>query len=196
MEGRAFRILGSLLGLAILIFWLLRPKEKSTLPVQSGVLPPGADARVEGVKMLQTGPQGELSLLSHDLEYSRESENFRLNGVDLSFVLGTGATATRGHLTGERGEVATDAKEFTLEGKVEAETFDGYHLETSDVRNHHETRQVETAAPVLLEGPGIHLTGRGATVDYRNRTLEVRGRVKAHLVPSTLQDHLGQGAKP
>lgn len=194
MEGRALRILATLLALAMLGFWYFRPTEKTAIPPQAGILPPGADARVEGVKLLQSGPQGELSLVSRDAEWSRESQNFRLNGVDITFmVAGTGGHATRGHLSGERGDAATDAKEFSLEGKVVAETFDGYRLETSDVRYHHETRQVETEAPVSLEGPGLRVSGRGASVDYRDQRVEIRGRVRAHLVPAILEEHMPSG---
>ena len=186
----------TLLALAIVGFWLTKPKQKSSLPLQAGILPPGADARVEGVRLLQAGPQGELSLVSRDAEWSRESQNFRLNGVEISFLIsGTSgkASATRGHLSGERGDVATDAKEFSLEGKVVAETFDGYRLETSDVRYHHDTREVETDAPVSLDGPGLKVSGRGASVDYRNQLVEIRGRVRAHLVPATIEEHLPAG---
>lgn len=196
MESRALRLLLSLLGVAFVVFWVFSPKEKGPPPVQAGILPPGADARVEGVRLLQSGPQGELSLVSHDAEWSRDTQSFRLNGVSIDFLVGTtagGATPTRGHLTGERGDVATDAKEFTLEGKVVAETFDGYRLETSDVRYHHDSREVETTAPVELTGPGLKVSGRGASVDYRTKQVQIRGRVRAHLVPTVLQEHVPGG---
>ena len=193
MEGRALRLLISLLALAILVFVILKPKTKGPPPVQSGLLPPGADARVEGLRLLQSGAQGELSLTSHDAEWSRESQSFHLNGVDIQFLTGStsgGAAPVRGHLTGESGDVNTDAKEFTLEGKVAAETFDGYRLETSNVSYHHATREVETAQAVLLEGPGLRVSGRGASVDYVNQKLEVHGRVHAHVIPAIVEKHL------
>jgi len=194
LESRALRLLLSLLAIAFVAFWFFRPKDKPAPPVKAGILPAGADARVEGVHLFQSGPQGDLTLVSRDAEWSRETQSFRLNGVQIDFLIGgTSASATRGHLTGERGDVATDAKEFTLDGKVVAETFDGYRLETSDVSYHHESRQVETEAPVSLEGPGLKVSGTGASVDYQRQHVEVRGRVHAHLVPMILKERVPGG---
>jgi LPS export ABC transporter protein LptC len=192
MEGRALKILGSLLLAAILVFWAIKPARKGVPLQQSGILPPGADAHVEGVTVLQSGPRGEFSLSARDAEWSREKQNFRLNEVVMSFVGGTNgkASATRGHLTGQRGEASTDGKEFTLDGKVVAETFDGYRLETSDVSYHDETRQVETDKAVSVDGPGLNVVGTGASVDYENQVLEIRGRVRAHMVWAVIEEHV------
>ncbi len=196
MESRALRLLLSLLALAFVAFWFFRPKEKAVPPVKAGILPPGADARVEGVRLLQSGPQGMLTLVSRDAEWSRDTQSFHLNDVQIDFLVnGSNATATRGHLSGERGDVATDAKDFSLEGKVVAETFDGYRLETSDVSYHHDSRLVETDAPVSLEGPGLKVSGKGASVDYESERVQIRGRVRAHLVPTVLQEHVPGGVE-
>lgn len=190
MEGRALRILAVLLVGAVILFWAVRPKKTKLAVVEAGILPPGADARVEGVTVFQAGPKGELTLKAASGEWSREEETFRLDDVDIRFeVLGTSGRPSRsGHITGEHGDAATNGKEFGLNGKVVAETFDGYRLETEDVRYDHDDKTVETNARVRLNGPGLNVTGKGASVDYEKQRVEIRGRVKAHLVPTVLDE--------
>lgn len=190
MEGRALRILAVLLVGAAILFWAVRPKKTRLAIVETGILPPGADARVEGVTVYQAGPKGELTLKARNGEWSRETETFRLDEVDIRFrVTDTSGRPSRsGRITGEHGNAATNGKQFSLEGKVLAETFDGYRLETSDVRYDHDRKTVDTNARVRLNGPGLNVTGKGATVDYENQELEIRGRVKAHMVPTVLSE--------
>lgn len=190
MEGRALRILAVLLVGAIVLFWFVRPKKTKLSVVEAGILPTGADARIEGIALYQAGPKGELTLRAKDGEWSRISETFTLNDVDIRFeVLDSSGKPTRsGHITGERGDAKTNGKDFSLEGLVVAETFDGYRMETSDVRYDHDDKSVRTDAFVRLNGPGLNVTGKGATVDYERQRLEIRGRVKAHAVPAVLNE--------
>ena len=179
---------------AAALFWAVRPKTTKLAVVEAGILPPGADARVEGVQLLQVGVKGDLRLTASDGEWSRETETFRLNDVDIRFQLvDTAGRASRsGRITGERGDAKTNGKNFALEGRVLAETFDGYRLETSDVRYDHERRTVDTDAFVRLDGPGLKVTGKGATVDYEKQRVEIRGRVRAHMVPTVLDEQAKQ----
>lgn len=195
MEGRALRILIGMLVGAFVLFWFVRPKRTKVPQVEGGLLPPGADARVEGVKLLQSGPEGDLALTARDGEWSLDEQRFRLNQVDIRFLSAdTGGNARLGgHITSERGHASTNARDFDLEGKVVAETFDGYRLETSDVRYLHGTRTAVTEAPVSLTGPGVNVTGRGATVDYVTQRVEIRGRVRANLVPKVLEENAPDG---
>lgn len=190
MEGRALRILAVLLLGAVVLFWAVRPKKTKLAVVEAGILPPGADARVEGVTVFQAGPKGELTLKAANGEWSRKTETFELNDVDIRFeVTGTSGRPSRsGHITGERGDAATNGRQFALKGKVVAETFDGYRLETEDVRYDHDRKSVDTNARVRLSGPGLNVTGKGATVDYEKQEVQIRGRVKAHLVPTVLDE--------
>ena len=199
MEGRALRILLALLVGAVALFYAVRPKNTKLAVVEAGVLPPGADARVQGVTLFQAGPKGDLTLRADSGEWNRETETFRLEDVEIRFhVADTGGRATRsGRIVGERGDANTNGKQFTLEGKVVAETFDGYRLETSDVRYDHDRKQVDTDAAVKLDGPGLQVTGKGATVDYEREQVEIRGRVSAHLVPEVLDEQARDaGATP
>lgn len=201
MEGRAIRLLLGSLLVAIVIFWIVKPKRTHVAVAEAGILPPGADAQVQGVRLLQEGPQGDLALTAHDAEWSREGQNFHLNGVDIRVLVvdtkkgtsGSGAKTMSGHITSERGDASTNGHEFSLEGKVVAETFDGYRLETSDVTYDHETRLATTDAPVALDGPGLSVSGRGAQVDFDNQQIVIRGRVRAHLVPQIIEAHAPQG---
>lgn len=192
MEGRALRILLLLLAAATAVFWFAKPKRSRVAMTESGILPPGADARVEGVTLYQSSPKGDLSLTADDAEWSRETETFRLNDVRIRFLKQStsGEQTVSGVITGERGDARTNGREFALEGKVVAETFDGYRLETSDVRYDHTSRLVVTDAPVSLTGPGLKVTGRGARVDYENQRVEIRGRVKADAVPQVLKEQV------
>lgn len=194
MEGRALRILAVLLVGAIALFVLVRPENTKVAVVEAGVLPAGADARVEGVKLLQTGNRGDLALTARDGEWSRETETFRLNDVAIDFALvdSAGNPSRSGRITGERGDAKTNGKQFALEGRVLAETFDGYRLETSDVRYDHDRKIVDTDAFVRLDGPGLKVTGKGATVDYERQRVEIRGRVRAHMVPTVLDEQAKQ----
>lgn len=198
MEGRALRILGLLLLVAIAVFWFARPKRSKVAITESGILPPGADARVERVTLLQSGPQGDLSLTARDAEWSRETETFHLTDVKIRFLKEStsGEPTIGGTIVGERGDASTNGREFALEGKVVAETFDGYRLETSDVRYDHTTRQIMTNAPVSLSGPGLDVSGRGAQVDYANQRVEIRGRVRAHVVPQIVKEQVPEGMLP
>jgi LPS export ABC transporter protein LptC len=190
VEGRALRILAVLLVGAVVLFWAVRPRKTRLAVIEAGVLPPGADARVEGVTVYQAGPKGELTLTANNGEWSRESETFRLDDVDIRFeVIDTSGRPSRsGRITGEHGDANTNGKQFALQGKVVAETFDGYRLETSDVRYDHDRKTVDTDAAVLLNGPGLNVTGKGASVDYEKQRVEIRGRVKAHMVPRVLDE--------
>ncbi len=197
MEGRALRILLGLLLVAIAVFWFSKPKRSKVAVTESGILPPGADARVEGVTLFQSGPRGDLRLTADDAEWSRETETFRLTDVKIHIL----RTTTNGEpvgadITGERGDASTNGREFDLEGKVVATTFDGYRLETSDVRYDHATRQILTDAAVSLTGPGLKVSGRGAQVDYENQRVEIRGRVRAHVIPEVVQEHVPEGVIP
>ena len=197
MEGRALRLLLSLLVIAIAGFLLLKPATKGPPPAPPGMLPAGASARVEGVRLLQSGPQGELALVSDSAEWLRDKELIHVKPVDIRFMSSTagGQAPVRGHLTSEEADVATDAREFTLNGKVAAETFDGYRLETSHVRYHHATREVETDQPVSLDGPGLKVSGKGASVLYDEGHLEIRGRVHAHVIPALVEQHFPVNGK-
>ena len=194
MEGRALRILIVLIVGAIALFVLVRPKNTKVAVVEAGVLPAGADARVEGVKLLQTSDRGDLSLTARDGEWNKETETFRLTEVEIQFAtVGSAGTPGRsGRITGERGDVKTNGKQFALEGRVLAETFDGYRLETSDVRYDHDRKTVDTDAFVRLDGPGLKVTGKGATVDYEKQRVEIRGRVRAHMVPEVIDEQAKQ----
>ncbi len=202
MEGRALRILLGLLALTILLLWAVRPKRPKVAEVELALLSPGVDARVDGVTLFQSSPQGDLTLRAREADWTRAQETFRLIDVDLRFLSsGTSGAAAPfgGRIVGERGSVRTpkagagpsapgvDGREFELAGRVVAETFDGYRLETSDVRYRHDTRQAETEAAVVLDGPGLHVTGKGARLDYGTQAVEVGGRVEARLVPAILE---------
>lgn len=194
MEGRALKILAVLLVGALALFWMVRPPKTKLAVVESGILPAGADARVEGVTVFQASAKGELTLTANSAQWSREKEKLDLDGVDIRFeVVDTSGQQNRaGHITSERGEARTDGKQFSLEGRVVAEAFEGYRLETSDVSYDHETRKLNTNAFVHLNGPGVNLTGKGATVDYERQRIEVRGRVKANLQPAVLNERAKQ----
>lgn len=197
IEQRALRIIGFFLVAALVIFWFARPKRTKVALVEAGILPPGADARVQGVRLLQSGPQGDLALDAHDAEWSREEQRFVLNTVDIRFREEAAGDAAEegsgGRITAERGHASTSGKEFDLAGKVVAETFDGYRLVTSDVRYDHGTREATTRADVTLTGPGLEVTGRGAQVDYEDQRVTIRGRVRAHLVPAVLEENAPEG---
>ena len=192
MEGRALRLLVASLLAAIVLFWALKPKRGHVAVTQAGVLPHGIDARAEGVRLLEAGPQGSLSLRSEDADFSRESGDVHMNGVDIrvqSADTHAGAAGS-GHITGDSADASTTGQQFKLSGRVVAETFDGYRLQTSDVRYDHETRMAETDQPVDLDGPGLSVSGQGAQVDFEDQTVEIKGRVHAHLVPQVLQQHV------
>ena len=97
--------------------------------------------------------------------------------------------SSSGHITGDSADASTTGQQFTLSGRVVAETFDGYRLQTSDVRYDHETRSAETDQPVDLDGPGLSVSGQGATVSFDDQTVTIHGRVHAHLIPQVLQQH-------
>lgn len=194
MEGRALKILAVLLVAAGLLFWTVRPPKTKLAVVEAGLLPEGADAQVEGVTLLQAGAKGELTMTANSAQWSREDETFELHDVDIRFQVAdtSGGQSRSGHITGERGEAKTNGKQFSLSGLVVAETFDGYRLETEDVRYDHDSKKLHTDAFVRLNGPGVKLTGKGATVDYEKQRIEVRGRVKANLQPEVLNERAKQ----
>lgn len=193
IEQRALRIIGFFLVAALVIFWFARPKRTKVALVEAGILPPGADARVQGVRLLQSGPQGDLALDARDAEWSREEQRFVLNTVEIRFREEAAEEGSGGRITAERGHASTSGKEFDLAGKVVAETFDGYRLVTSDVRYDHGTREATTRADVTLTGPGLEVTGHGAQVDYEDQHVTIRGRVRAHLVPAVLEENAPEG---
>lgn len=190
MEGRALRILAVLLVGAVVLFWFVRPKKTRLAMVEAGILPAGVDSRIEGVALYQEGPKRELVLRAKSGEWKRKEETFLLHGVeiDIAVVSSSGGPSGTGHISGERGNAKTTGKQLALEGAVIAEGFDGYRLETSDVRYDHDAKLVTTDKPVKLNGPGLNVSGKGATMDYERQTLEIRGRVKAHAVPVVLKD--------
>ena len=192
MEGRALRLLVASLLAAIALFWALKPKRGHVAVTQVGVLPHGIDARAEGVRLLESGPQGTLSLRSEDADFSRESGDVHMNGVDIRVQSADtrGGASTSGHITGDAADASTTGQQFRLSGRVIAETFDGYRLQTSDVRYDHSTRIAETDQPVDLDGPGLSVNGQGAQVNLDDQTMTIRGRVHAHLVPQVLQEHV------
>lgn len=190
MEGRALRILAVLLVGAVVMFWFVRPKKTRLSVVEAGILPGGIDARIEGIALYQEGPKQELVLRAKEGQWDRKAETLELTDVDIDVqVEGTaGGPSGSGHITGERGKAWTTSKQLDLSGDVVAEGFDGYRLETSDVSYHHGEKLVTTKQAVRLNGPGLNVTGKGATMDYERQTLEIRGRVKAHAVPAVLKD--------
>lgn len=190
MEGRALRILAVLLVGAAALFWFVRPAKTRLAVIEAGVLPPGADARIEGVALYQEGSTRALVMRAGEGEWSRRDETFKLSEVDIQVEVAntSGGPSGSGHITGERGTAKTNGKQFALEGRVVAEGFDGYRLESSDVRYDHDRKLVETDSAVRLNGPGLSVTGKGATMDYERQRLEIRGRVKAHALPAVLKE--------
>src|SRR5579859_6666036 len=169
MEARALRLLIVAVAVALILLWVVRRTRNRphVATTTTNILPPGANALLQGVTLLHHSPQGDLSLTSRSAEWSRTTNSFLLEEVDIRFLQGTGTGAGRaGHVHGERGEAAADGSSFSLDGPVLADTFDGYHLETADVRYDPDSGRVLTDAAVHLTGPGIDLSGRGATVDY------------------------------
>lgn len=202
MESRALKILAVLMVAAAVLLFAVRPEKAKLAVAEANILPAGTDARVEGVTVFQASPRGELTLVAKSAQWRRDQDpdkgRLDLESVDIRFqVIDTNGGPTRsGHITSERGEAATSGKQFELDGKVVAETFDGYRLETSDVRYDHDNKTLNTDAFVHLDGPGVKLTGKGATVDYERQRIEVRGRVKANLQPEVLNERAKQLENP
>src|SRR5438309_3482396 len=106
MEGRALRLLLVMVVAAVVAIWIFKPRKKAHVATeQPGILPPGANARLEGVTLLQESPQGDFTMTAHDAEWSRVTNTVQLDHVDIRFVvLDTAGGSHPGHITGERGE--------------------------------------------------------------------------------------------
>ncbi|MBI4965892.1 MAG: LPS export ABC transporter periplasmic protein LptC [Desulfomonile tiedjei] len=117
-----------------------------------------------------------------ELAASRAVVSDSLNRVELTGpkVLYHGASGADIHLSAGAGTLDKKDNNVSMKDDVRIQ-FRGFLFKTDDIQYSHSAREAETASPVSLEGPDLHLTGKGLKVSVEKEEIVVEDDVQARL---------------
>lgn len=108
----------------------------------------------------------------------------RLDDVTLTFYDSRGGGDVT--LTGDSGELKTEAREVEVSGKVVIRSSRGYVLYTDHLHYRDAEHMVKTDASVRMVAPGFEVTGTGLQLNVESHALVLLSRVEARLEPEGL----------
>ena len=83
-----------------------------------------------------------------------------------------------------------------FEGNVQVETHDALKVRTESILFHQDSEVAETSQPITFERENVSGRANGATVDDKNKRLELRGDVEVTVAPDALKTAEAKDAKP
>ena len=164
-------VLGSLGGVAVLL-WIALAPEKTSPPPKPEV---AADLKLDRVHYLETREgvkEWELEAVS--AVYFKDENSIVLEKVRAVFY-GKGQESYV--LLGEKGKYNTQTKVIEVSDGVKIDSSQGYCLRTRSLTYQSERRELRTSDPVEMKGPDLEVTGVGMVVDLNQQRVKILGGV-------------------
>ncbi|MBI5446056.1 MAG: LPS export ABC transporter periplasmic protein LptC [Deltaproteobacteria bacterium] len=164
--------LGSL-ALAGLAWWALRPESsrRPAGPPQAGRQPTSV---ARGIELVDVDPDGTRWRITARKGSGWEQEGTgSLTGIEALFdKKGQAVRVKAGSAAMESGTL------LTLSQGVEV-SWDGYRAALDRAAYHRGQGRISSDSPVLLDGPGMTVRGKGVDVDVETRKARIRSEVRA-----------------
>ena len=113
--------------------------------------------------------------------YSETSRDAVFNDVRVTFFLDNGDVV---NLKGQTGTINTSSNDMQVSGNVRVE-MDEYTLETEIIEYHHQTRHMDSRAPVHIVGRDFELRADAMQVDLASETALFSGAVEGQINADT-----------
>ncbi|RPI48821.1 MAG: LPS export ABC transporter periplasmic protein LptC [Chloroflexi bacterium] len=164
-------VLGSLGGVAVLL-WIALAPEKTSPPPKPEL---AADLKLDRVHYLETREgvkEWELEAVS--AVYFKDENSIVLEKVRAVFY----GKGQEGYvLLGEKGKYNTQTKVIEVSDGVKIDSSQGYRLRTRSLTYQAEQRELRTSDPVEMKGPDLEVTGVGMVVDLNRQRVKILGGV-------------------
>ena len=176
----ALFIIGVIVGIVILVMVVVgsRKKSLSLIPFK---IAGKADIEMSDFRFISTKDgRVEWEIRAKSAEMFEQKHQALLNDVDVKFNDNNGMDMA---LQGEKGILDTVSKDFQVDNEKEPIRVlmdQEYHLYTSTLEWVNKTRQIQSAAPIQLEGPNLNIRGTGLRVNLASQEIQVLHDVVAH----------------
>lgn len=84
-------------------------------------------------------------------------------------------------LRGDRGRIDEKTRDMEVDGRVVVTSSDGLSLRTDSLRYNHSRREIDTEAPVRIEGRGVRISGVGLVMDLATERISIREEVETSI---------------
>ncbi len=170
-------VLGSLGGVAILVWLTLAPGPDKKAPSQKPEV--AADLKLDRVHYTETR-EGvkEWEMQAASAVYFKGENTVVLDKVQATFY---GKEKESYVLVGEKGKYNTQTKVIEVYDGVKIDSSDGYHLRTRSLKYQAEQRELQTSDPVEMRGPDLEVNGVGMIVELNHQRVKILGGVTTTL---------------
>jgi LPS export ABC transporter protein LptC len=170
-------IIGSLAGVAFLVFQTMNPQMEKTNPAKE--LPASVDLKLDRVHYTETHDGvKEYEIEADSALYYKEGDTVILQKVKAKFF---GKNQETYLLSGEKGKLDTKGKIIEVFDGVELDSSDGYHLRTRKLTYQSDKREIRTEEPVVMYGSQVRIEGVGLVVELDRQRMTVMRQVTTTL---------------
>lgn len=149
-------------------------------PKQLKILPDKVDLQIKDVHYTDVAESGmKWEINAATARFVKKDETAFFDKVKVKLTMPEGRSYV---LTGDRGFLKTDSKDMTVSGNVNIVSDDGDHLWMDDLAYSNQEKTFHTDNSVVLENPGIRLSGKGMTLWIEEKKLALSADVKARIV--------------
>jgi LPS export ABC transporter protein LptC len=176
----ALLIIGVIAGIVVVVMISLGSKKKSfSLVPASFVGKP--DVEMTDFRFFSTkNGRVEWEIQARSTETFERRHQALLHGVQVTFHNTDGMSMT---LQGERGVLDTTSKDFQITNQkdpIQVSMNKEYYLYTSTLDWINKTRQIQSDAPVRIQGPNLEIQGTGLLANLALQEIQVLHNVVAH----------------
>jgi len=177
----ALLIAGAIIGIVVLVMISLGLNRKSLSLIPFDISRK-ADVEMTDFRFFSTrNGRVEWEIRAKSAEMFERKHQALLDDVHVTFLNDNGMGMA---LQGEKGVLDTDSKDFQIANQsdpIHVLMNQDYHLYTSTLDWINKTREIQSAAPIQIEGPNGNIHGTGLRVNLALQETQVLHDVVAHL---------------
>lgn len=171
--------LGMMAFLAVSVSSSLRERTSRLPPFDIGGT---ADVRVKAFSLVQSdGEKSGLTLKAAQAEVYEDSQKAILEDITAIIPYGDGHYL---QIKGDRGEIDSDKKDFSLRNKNGLMTIvleNDYTVQTSGLRWDEDSRTLSSQGPVHISGPKTEIDGNAFKIFVDDQEMVIIGDIKARI---------------
>ncbi|MBW1980405.1 MAG: LPS export ABC transporter periplasmic protein LptC [Deltaproteobacteria bacterium] len=123
------------------------------------------------------------TLKASQARYYKEQQVTAFTNVQAVFYMKDGS---RVELRGDEGTLHNDTRDVEIKGEVRVKVGDQYRLTTERLFYSNKERSITTPDPVVIEGQGIFVRGRGMILALDSHSLRIMNQVEARMQAPSL----------